>query len=661
MGTAQPEIPRRGKPAILGDTQSLQPSRHAAQTGKGPAPQQYSREIRPGGNRANSTRNSPRPGRARTHYGASGPSHPPRRGRARVQHQSSDARNRPANKALPAIAEDTVRIIPLGGVEEIGRNMTAVEFGGDIIIIDCGFAFSEHDTPGIDYILPNTGYLEERRDKIRGLIVTHGHLDHIGGVPYIVDRIGNPTIYTRKLTGMMIKKRQEEFAQTQEINIREVEKDEVLRLGNATIRFFSVTHTVPDSMAVIIETPWGDIVHTGDIKLDHTDGEPTPQEYKEFSIFKDRKVLALLMDSTNIERPGFSIPERTVYKTLEEIITNTKKGRVIIGTFASQLERLMKIVQIAEKLDKRIVIDGRSMKTNIEIVRELGVLKHRDETIVDIENMPQYPPEQIIILATGAQGDEFASLMRIANKTHKHIRITPSDTIVLSSSVIPGNERAVQKLKDNLSRQGAHIITYQSSDVHASGHGNREEAVWIHKQIRPKFFIPLHGYHYMLRVHADMAEELGIPAENIVVPDNSSVIEIQGGGKKIVKLDMKAPSELRVVEGHKVSELSDVLMRDRKALGQEGFCVVVATIDRRTGKLHKSPDIISRGFVYLRDNKELMDQTRLIIRKSVEGAMRNPRAADLDAAREDLAESVSHFLLSRTQKRPIVIPVIVSV
>lgn len=599
--------------------------------------------------------------RARPNFGSSRVSRPPR-GRARVQHQDSkDARNRSANAPLPEPAKDTVRIIPFGGVEEIGRNMTAIEFNGDIIIIDCGFSFSEHDTPGIDYILPNTGYLEERRDKIRGLIVTHGHLDHIGGIPYIVDRIGNPTIYTRRLTGMMIKKRQEEFAQMREINIREVERDEVLRLGGAVIRFFSVTHTVPDSMAVVIETPWGDIVHTGDIKLDHKDGEPTEEEYKEFSIFKNRKVLALLMDSTNIERPGFSIPERTVYKTLEDIITNTKKGRIIIGTFASQLERLMKIVQIAEKLDKRIVIDGRSMRTNIAIVRELGTLKHRDETIVDIENMPQYPPERIIILATGAQGDEFASLMRIANKTHKHIRINDSDTIILSSSVIPGNERAVQKLKDNLSRQGAHIITYQSSDVHASGHGNREEAVWIHKQILPKFFVPLHGYHYMLRVHADLAEELGIPGKNIVVPDNSSVIEIQGGGERIVKLPVKAPSELRVVEGHTVSELSDVLMRDRKALGQEGFCVVVATIDRRSGRLHKSPDIISRGFVYLRDNKELMDQTRLIIRKSVEGSMRNPRAGDLDAAREDLADSVSRFLLSRTQKRPIVIPVIVSV
>jgi len=598
----------------------------------------------------------------RRSFGASHQARPPRRGaRTKVEHhQSSEARGRPLSAPVPAAAEDTIRIVPLSGVEEVGRNMTAIEFGGDIFVVDCGFAFSEVDTPGIDYILPNTGYLETRKDKIRGLLITHGHLDHIGGIPYIIDRIGNPMIYTRKLTGMMIKKRQEEFSQTVPVQIREVEKDEVIRLGNATIRFFGVTHTVPDSMGIIIETPWGDAVFTGDIKLNHIDGEPSDEEKKEFGIFKNRNVLALLMDSTNVWQPGFSIPESTVYKTLENIIKNSK-GRLIVAMFASHLERLIRVVHFAEEYGKKVVIDGRSMRTNIEIAREIGIIKYKDDTVVAVENMMQYPQDKLIILATGAQGDEFASLARIGNKTHKYIRLEPSDTVVLSSSVIPGNERAVQKLKDNLSRQGAHIITYHASDVHASGHGNREEAVWIHKQIKPKFFVPIHGYHYMLRVHADVAEELGVPVQNIIIPDNGSIIEIQNGGKKIVKLPVKAPSELRVVEGNTVSEISDVLMRDRKALGQEGFCVVVATIDRRTGRLHKSPDIISRGFVYLRDNKDLMDQTRLIIRKSVEGSMRNPRAADLDAAREDLAESVSRFLLSRTMKRPIVIPVIVSI
>lgn len=537
--------------------------------------------------------------------------------------------------------------------------MVAVEIGDDIYVLDAGFAFGEEDgTPGIDYILPNTGYLEERRDKIRGLIVGHGHLDHIGGIPYIMDRIGNPVIYTRRLTGKMIQKRQEEFA-GQPVVIREVESDEVIKLGNHNVRFFAVTHTVPDSMGIIIETLWGDVVYTGDIKLTHEGGIPTDEEVREFSIFKDRKVLCLLMDSTNVWQPGWSIPEANVYRTLEDIIKNSN-NRLIIAMFASHLERLIRVVHFAETYSKKIVIDGRSMRTNIEIARELGLIKYKDDTVIAVENITQYPPEKVIILATGAQGDEFASLARIGNKTHKYIRLTPDDTVVLSSSVIPGNERAVQKLKDNLSRQGAHIITYHASDVHASGHGNREEAAWIHKQIRPKFFIPVHGYHYMLRVHGDLAVEMGMRKESVIIPDNSSVIDIIAG-EKAHKHAVKAPAEIRVVEGQTVSELSDVLMRDRKALGQEGFCVVVATVDRRTGKLHKSPDIISRGFVYLRDNKDLMDQTRLIIRKSVETSMRNPRAADLDNARDELAENVARFLLQRTMKRPIVIPVIVSI
>ncbi len=584
--------------------------------------------------------------------------HPPRRrGKAHVEHQTP--RDKKPGGVIPPPAADTVRIIPLGGVEEIGRNMTAIEVGNDIFILDCGFQFSEDETPGIDYILPNTGYLEERRDKIRGLLISHGHLDHIGGIPYILDRIGNPVIYTRRLTGRMIQKRQEEFASAQPVQIREVEKNEVLKLGAATIRFFGVTHTVPDSMGIIIETPWGDVVFTGDIKLSHVDGEPSDEEKREFGIFAHRKVLALLMDSTNVWQPGFSIPEVNVYRTLEGIIKDSK-GRLIIEMFASHLERLIRIIGFAETYGKKVVIDGRSMRTNIEIARELGLVKYKDDTVIAVENMGEYPPERVLILATGAQGDEFASLARIGNKSHKYIQLQPTDTVVLSSSVIPGNERAVQKLKDNLSRQGAHIITYHASDVHASGHGNREEAAWIHRQIKPNFFVPVHGYHYMLRVHADLAVEMGVDPKHVCVPDNSSVIEIKNG-EKISKLPVRAPFELRVVEGHVVSELSDVLMRDRKALGQEGFCVVVATVDRRTGKLHKSPDIISRGFVYLRDNKELMDQTRLIIRKSVETSLRNPRSADLDVARDDLADSVSRFLLQKTMKRPIVIPVIVSV
>ena len=441
---------------------------------------------------------------------------------------------------IPPLESGNIRIIPLGGVEEIGRNMTAVEFGNDIIIIDCGFQFREADTPGIDYILPNTKYLEDRQDKIRAMFITHGHLDHIGGIPYIIDRIGYPPIYTRELTAVMIRKRQEEFPNLKPVDIHEVEQEDTVRVGDLKVRFFSVTHTIPDAMGIIIETPYGLMVFTGDLKLDHVDGIPTEAEEKEFAIFKDKKVLFLAADSTNVERAGFSIPERIVKKNMDDIIANTP-GRLIIGTFSSQLERLMRIIEQAERVGRKILVEGRSMKVNIEIVKHLGLLKVSDKTFIEAGQLEHLPDPKVLILATGAQGDEFAALMRVAMKTHKHVKIKKGDTIVLSSSVVPGNERSVQKLKDNLSRQGAKIIHRDTMDVHASGHANRDETFWIHQKINPRFFMPLHGYHYMLRVHADIAKACGRTENEIIVPDNGCVIEIRDEGQKIVRLKENAP------------------------------------------------------------------------------------------------------------------------
>src|SRR3989338_6582821 len=367
-------------------------------------------------------------------------------------------------KQLPPLEPGNIRIVPLGGVEEIGRNMTAIEFGDDIIVVDCGFQFRDGDTPGIDYILPNTKYLEDRREKIRGLFITHGHLDHIGGIPYIIDRIGYPPIYTRRLTAVMIRKRQEEFPHLKPLDIHEVEKEKSIRAGKTKVRFFSVTHTIPDSMGIIVETPYGLIVHTGDLRLEHENGIPSEKEEGEFAIFKKESVLLLMADSTNCEKPGFSIPERVVQKNLDEIITEAK-GRLIIGTFSSQLERIMRMREAAENCGKKVLVEGRSMKVNVEIVKRLGMLKVREKTFIGPEELAGLPDNKVVILATGAQGDEFAALMRIAMKTHKYVQIKKGDTIVLSSSIVPGNERAVQKLKDNLSRQGAKIIHRDTMDV----------------------------------------------------------------------------------------------------------------------------------------------------------------------------------------------------
>jgi len=563
---------------------------------------------------------------------------------------------------IPPLAPDSIRIVPLGGVEEIGRNMTAIEFGNDIIVIDIGFQFRDENTPGIDYILPNTKYLEERQDRIRAVIITHGHLDHIGGIPYIMPRIGNPPVFTRLLTSVLIQKRQEEFPHLPTLNMKVIEKNETITLGKLHVKFFAVTHTIPDAMGVIIETPYGSIVHTGDLKLDHTAGIPSENEVAEYErAFKNEKVLLLMADSTNVENPGFSIPEKQVHKNIEEIIKNVK-GRLIIATFSSLLERLIKIIDFAETYNKKVVVEGRSMKSNLEICKHLGLLKAKKETMISTDDMDNYPPDRIIILATGAQGDEFAAMMRMSNKTHAKVKITPRDTIMLSSSVIPGNERAVQKLKDNLSRQGAHIIHYRIADVHSSGHANRDETAWIHKQIKPKFFMPVHGYHYMLRVHGDVAKEAnGLKEEDVIIPDNSSIIEIQNGGQKIVKLKEKAASGLVLVDGFSVGSVQDVVIRDRQMLAQDGIFIIFGIINNQNGKLKKSPDIISRGFVYLRESQELLHEVRLLIKETIERATRGQNPINVDFVKDTITDAVSKFLLQKTAKRPMVIPVILTI
>lgn len=563
-------------------------------------------------------------------------------------------------KPIPPIEPGTIRIIPLGGVEEIGRNMTVLEYGDDAVVIDCGFQFREADTPGIDYILPNTKYLEERREKIRGLFITHGHLDHIGGIPYVIDRIGYPPVYTRALTSVMIRKRQEEFPNLKPLDIREVEREDTIRAGNLRVRFFNVTHTIPDSMGIIVETPHGLCVFTGDLKLDHENGVPTQAEEKEFSYFADKKVLFLAADSTNVEKPGFSIPERTVKKNMDEIIATTP-GRLIVGTFSSQLERLMRIIEQAEAVGRKILIEGRSMKVNIEIVKHLGLLKVNEKAFIDASQLDHLPDNKVLVLATGAQGDEFAALMRIAMKTHKYVKIKKGDTVVLSSSVVPGNERSVQKLKDNLSRQGARIIHREQMDVHASGHANRDETFWIHQKINPRFFMPLHGYHYMLRVHADIAKACGRAEDEIIVPDNGAILEISDEGQRFIRRKESAPNSLRLVDGFAIGDIQEVVIRDRAVLAAEGMFVIIATVNPRTGKLRKSPDIISRGFVYLRENQELLQQARIIVKKTIEDSSKGQQPVNFDFVKNNVTDAVARFLFEKTNKRPIVIPVVLGV
>lgn len=559
-----------------------------------------------------------------------------------------------------AAGPSTVRIIPLGGAEEVGRNMLAVEVGasGDIIVFDAGFQFvSEDGGPGVDYLLPNTKYLEKNAERVRGVVITHGHLDHIGGIPFVLPRFGTPPIYTQELTSLMIKRRQEEYPDVPAPELNIVKVGESVTIGSTKVTFFPVTHSIPDSMGASVETPSGNVVISGDLKLDHDDSIPSAREVKTWGEVGKSKNIFFIADSTNAEKDGFSIPEKRVNQTLEDIV-KTVSGRLIIGTFASQFERMVMIISAAEKLGKKIVTEGRSIRTNLEIAEKTGLLKIDKGTIIPASDIGDYPPDKIVILSTGAQGEEFAALMRIATKQHKFITLSERDTIVLSSSVIPGNEINVQKLKDNLYRHGVTLIHYRSSDVHSTGHGNTGELVWINKQVHAKFFMPYYGYRSMTACHAKAVEQSGFPRENIVMADNGSVIDIEDGERLNIHKE-RVPNAAMVVDGFTIGDMQEVVIRDRQALAKDGMFVIIASVNMKTGKLRKSPDIISRGFIYLRESQDLLNQARILIKKTIEDSTRNMNPIDLDYVKNNLSDVVAGFLFTRTNKAPMVIPVLI--
>ncbi len=558
------------------------------------------------------------------------------------------------------VASNVVRIVPLGGVEEVGRNMVALEVGDDIYVFDVGFQFvSEESSPGVDYVLPNTKYLERNASRVRGVFITHGHLDHIGGIPFLLNRFGNPPIYSQNLTNVMIAKRQEEYPDVPKPELITVEAGTSRMVGSHKVTFFAVTHSIPDSMGIMVETPYGNVVVTGDLKLEHENGIPTDKEQKVWGAIGKEKNLFFIADSTNAERDGFSIPESRVHTTLEEIVRGVS-GRLIIGTFASQFERMIRIIQIAESMGKKVVTEGRSIKTNLEIAQKTGLLTVKKDTIIQAQDIQDYPADKIVILSTGAQGEEFAALMRIATKQHKNITLTPRDTVVLSSSVIPGNEISVQKLKDNLFRNGANIIHYRSSDVHSTGHGNSGELVWINQQVGAKFFMPGYGYYSMTWSHAKAVEQAGRAKDSIVIADNGNVIDIIDGERMEIH-KQKVPSSPLVVDGFAIGDMQEVVIRDRQALSKDGMFVIIATVNLKTGKLRKSPDIISRGFIYLRESQDLLNEARLLIKKTVEDSTRGMNPVDLDYVKNTLTDTVSGYLFNATNKAPMVIPVLIGV
>ena len=553
--------------------------------------------------------------------------------------------------------ETPLRFVPLGGLEEIGRNMMFFEYQNEIVIIDAGLQFPEEETPGIDFIIPNTTYLESKKANIHALLVTHGHYDHIGAIPYIMNKIGNPPIYTTSLTKAIIEKRQEDFPNRSKLNIITVKNGEKIKLSNNfEAEFFGIAHTIPESVAINLKTPVGNIVNLGDFKIENDlNGEPTDVE--DLKRIGKEGVIMFTVDSTNADKPGHSESERMVEKNLEELIGNTE-GRIIIAMFASVLTRINEVIKIAEKLGRVVALSGYSMKSNVEIAKRLGFIKSSPGVIIPVEEIHKYRDNKILILSTGAQGESNASLMKIINGEHRFIKIKFGDTVMFSASVIPGNERSVQTLKDNLARQGANIYASDIIDIHASGHAPKEDLKLAMRLLNPKFLVPIHGYFYKRSINAKSAVETKISPKNIFLMDNGQVAEITKDSFTITKENV--PASYVMVDGLGVGDVEEVVLRDRKTLAQEGMVVAIITLDQKRGRLLKSPDIISRGFIYIKENQEILEEVRKKIRAII-SRLPNYQPLEADYVKTLVRDQIGQFLYTKTKRRPMILPVVIEV
>ncbi|MDO8583976.1 MAG: ribonuclease J [bacterium] len=553
---------------------------------------------------------------------------------------------------------ERLKVTVMGGNEEVGRNMTMMEFGNDIILIDMGLQFPDEDMPGVDYIVPNMAYLKGKEKNIRGVIITHAHLDHIGGIPHLMPMIGNPPLFASDLTCGIIQKRQEDHREAPPLNLYAVKPDDVLQLGVFKIEFFGVAHSVPTSMGVIVNTPCGIIVHTGDFKLDAAPGAQSVQDTEKIKQLGERNVLALMIDSTNASKPGHQLPEIDIQHNIDDIMKNAK-GRVIIGTFSSMISRIQQIILACERQGRKVAVEGFSMKSNIMIAQALGYMIIQKGTLIDVKDIHRYPKERVAVVCTGAQGEERAALMRIANREHPFITIEPGDTIVFSSSVIPGNERSVQRVKDTLYREGANVIHYKMMDVHAGGHAQADDLKEMHDMVKPKYLVPIEGHYSFLCDHAKAAIANGFNAKNIFIADNGQVMEFDQKGNGMLT-NRKVPTDYVFVDGLGVGNTNQIVLRDRQQLSGEGVVIAVAIVDGKSGELQAIPDIISRGFVYMKEHQELLTQAR---NKAAAILKETPIKAEPNSAylKDKLRDELGEFLFIKTEQRPMIIPVIIEV
>lgn len=558
-----------------------------------------------------------------------------------------------------AAQSGSLKIINFGGLGEIGRNnMACIQYKDEIILIDAGLGFPRQNMPGIDFSIPNVSYLDDKKDMIHAMFFSHGHLDHIGAIPFIRDRIGDPDVYAAPLTKALINKRMDEFKDKKPLDIYDMKPGDEVKVGQYfTVKAHRINHSIPDDLMFEIRTPVGVIIHAIDYKFDSNPVNDPPADLEEFRTIGDRGVLVFMGDSTGAEKEGHSLSESDVTEDLEQLMREAT-GLTIVGCFASTLNRVQQIVTLAEKLGKKVVFDGYSMRTNVEIAKQLGYLKFQRGTQITMEEVNNHPHDKIVAVVTGAQGEGNAVLMRIANGEHRFIHPTTNDSYIFSSSVIPGNESDVQFLKDQLYRNGSKVFNYQMLDVHASGHGSKEDIRELLRLIRPKFLLPVHGQYSQMINHGLIAQEEGMSPENVIIADNGSIVHLEPEKWWFDK--ETAPSDPIYVDGLGVGDVGNVVLRDRQILAEDGMFVIVTLIDSKTGLVRGSPDIISRGFVYLKENKELLSQVRKRIRFIVENKSAG-QETNASYLKDAIRNQIGLFLFQKTERRPMILPVLIEI
>ena len=551
--------------------------------------------------------------------------------------------------------KDNLKIIPLGGLDEIGKNITVFEYGNEIVLVDCGLEFPEDDMLGVDLVIPDVTYLEKNKEKIKGLVVTHGHEDHIGAIPYILKQINIP-IYATKLTIGLIKNKLEEHKLLSSTKLVTVEQGQTINFGSMRVEFIRSSHSIPDSVMLAIHTPVGVILHTGDFKVDFTPIDDKIMDLGRIAELGNKGILALMSDSTNSERKGFTMSERTIGEVFDRLFQNNKK-RIVVATFASNVHRVQQIVNSAKQYGRKIAVCGRSMINMIETAREIGYIDAPENMFIDIDMIKNYTDDQLVIITTGSQGETMSALTRMAAGEHKKVVITPNDMVIISATPIPGNEKLVSNVINDLMQIGAEVIYSALENVHVSGHACQEEQKLIISLAKPKYFIPVHGEYRQLRAHAETAKLMGIPTENIFELENGKTLELN---KKEAKITTQVPCGKILVDGLGVGDVGNIVLRDRQHLSQDGLIVIVMTMDGSTGEIVSGPDVVSRGFVYVRESETLMDDVKKVIREEVK-MFEEEGVRDWSTIKSTLKDDLRDYIFQRTKRNPMILPIIMEV